>query len=210
MGSTALRAVALALLAAGCTSPLGGPPATPAGPAPSVETAGPRQLPNSASPGPSASPTEAGSAGPSPATATSGAEGAPGFTLAALDGRTISLGDQRGHPVWVAFWAPGCVSCEPTLLAMDELYREHKASGLSVIAVAVATDRATAEAYATALGLSYPVVLDGDGAVFLEYGALFLPAHYWIDGDGMIRDWAAGDVPPDVLADAVGRLVPSG
>lgn len=63
--------------------------------------------------------------------------------------------------------------------------------------------------YADEVGVSYPIVVDGDGKVANEYRALALPVHYWIDRDGVIRDWAYGELPPDALAASLETILPA-
>lgn len=46
----------------------------------------------------------------------------------------------------------------------------------------------------------YPLVMDVEGTVAERYQALALPVHYWIDRDGIVRDWAFGELPPALLA----------
>lgn len=131
---------------------------------------------------------------------------APDFALRDVKGRPVSLQGLRGRPVWLIFWAPGCVSCEPTLVEANLVQAENTASKLAVVSVPVYTDAAEAEAYASALALSYPVALDEDGQVFARYRAVTLPVHVWIDRGGIIRDWAQGEVPAEVMAAAVAKI----
>jgi hypothetical protein len=63
--------------------------------------------------------------------------------------------------------------------------------------------------YAGEVGVSYPIAVDGDGAVANEYQALALPVHYWIDREGVVRDWAFGELPPDMLAASLESILPS-
>lgn len=199
-------------LVAGCASgsPLGSrEPAAPPSPAGSPVTELDRP---SAAPSPAArsEPPATGQPAPSAPVGTEVGDRAPDFTLRDLKGKTISLAGLRGRPVWLMFWAPGCVSCEPTLLEADRLQAQNAArSELAVVSVAVYTFSEDAQWYASALDLSYPVALDEDGQVFTRYRAITLPAHVWIDRDGIIRDWAEGEVPPDLLAAGVERIVSS-
>jgi thiol-disulfide isomerase/thioredoxin len=55
------------------------------------------------------------------------------FTL--LDGRSRSLDDYHGQWVVVNFWAEWCSPCREEIPALNQLAREGKASGISVIGV---------------------------------------------------------------------------
>jgi hypothetical protein len=50
-----------------------------------------------------------------------------------------------------------------------------------------------------ALVVTCPLVMDLDGTVAASYRALVLPVHFRIDRDGVVRDWAFGELPPDVF-----------
>ena len=143
---------------------------------------------------------------PSAVVGTKVGDRAPDIALRDIKGKPVSLQALRGRPVWLLFWAPGCVSCEPTLVEANLVQAENAASKLAVVSVAVYTDPREAEAYASALALSYPVALDEDGQVFARYRAVTLPVHVWIDRDGIIRDWAEGDVPPELVTAAVAKI----
>jgi len=131
----------------------------------------------------------------------------PDFSLAAPDGRTVRLSDFRGHPVWINFWAPWCPACRTEMPRIEGLYQEHQADGLVVLGVAVQDSREAVVAFVDEVGATYPIVSDTDGRVAAQYGALALPVHYWIDHGGIIRDWAFGELPPDLLAASLERIL---
>jgi peroxiredoxin len=132
---------------------------------------------------------------------------APDFSLVAPDGRTVRLSDFRGQPVWINFWAPWCPACRTEMPRIEGMYQEHRADGLVVLGVAVQDSREAVVAFADEVGATYPIVIDADGRVAAEYGALALPVHYWIDRDGIVRDWAFGELPPDLLTASLGRIL---
>jgi len=133
---------------------------------------------------------------------------APDFALLAPHGRTVRLSDFRGQPVWINFWAPWCPACRTEMPRIEGMYQEHRADGLVVLGVAVQDSREAVVAFADEVGATYPIVIDADGHVAAEYGALALPVHYWIDHDGIVRDWAFGELPPNLLAASLQRIVP--
>ncbi len=83
---------------------------------------------------------------------------------------------------------------------LEGFFLEHEADGLVILGVGVRDSPETMRAYAGEVGVTYPIAVDGDGAVANDYQALALPVHYWIDREGVVRDWAFGELPPDLLA----------
>ena len=207
------------LVAAAVTLPLG--PSEPPlrshiSPSPSAATSNPLETAAAATmlpatPRPSATvtkpPRPAPKSSPSPAptleTGVAAGQVAPEFELHTPEGERVRLSDFRGRPVWINFWAPWCPASRTEMPRLEGFYLEHQAEGLVILGIGVRDSADGMRAYADDLGVSYPIVVDGDGAVADSYRALALPVHYWLDRDGIVRDWAFGELPPDVLASSL-------
>ncbi len=137
---------------------------------------------------------------PSPATGIEVGQVAPDFELQTPAGEPVALSDFRGHPVWINFWAPWCPACRTEMPRLEGFYLQHRDADLVILGVGVRDSADSMQAYAHEVGVSYPIVVDGDGKLAARYRAFALPVHYWIDSDGIIRDWALGELPPDLLA----------
>ena len=90
---------------------------------------------------------------------------------------------------------------------LEGFYVGHKGDGLVILGVGVRDSPESMRTYAGEVGVTYPIVVDGDGAVADGYQALALPVHYWIDRDGIVRDWAFGELPPDLLATSLETIL---
>ncbi len=90
---------------------------------------------------------------------------------------------------------------------LEGFFVEHQDDGLVILGAGVRDSPASMRAYAGEVGVTYPIVVDGDGAVANTYQALALPVHYWIDRDGIVRDWAFGELPPDLLASSLQSIL---
>jgi len=128
---------------------------------------------------------------------------APDFELRTPEGEHVRLSQFRGHPVWINFWAPWCPACRTEMPRLEGFHLEHEGDGLVILGVGVRDSPESMRAYAGEVGVTYPILVDGDGAVANEYQALALPVHYWIDRYGVVRDWAFGELPPDLLASSL-------
>ncbi|MBI3360074.1 MAG: TlpA family protein disulfide reductase [Chloroflexi bacterium] len=119
---------------------------------------------------------------------------APDFTLDTLDGATATLSAFRGQVVIVNLWASWCGPCRAEMPAIQELYVANRQRGLAVLAVngTFQDSEADARAFAQKYGLTFPILLDRDGAVSRRYLLRALPSTFFVDRRGIIRSVAVG------------------
>jgi thiol-disulfide isomerase/thioredoxin len=119
---------------------------------------------------------------------------APSFSLASLDGGTVTLADLRGKVVCLDFWATWCATCKAALPALDALARRPGLEDVRFLAVSIDRDRALAEKF---LAQQLPEraltpLYDPGGSLLARYGADGMPALYVIDRDGTVRHVESG------------------
>lgn len=119
--------------------------------------------------------------------------------LADLDGKPLRLGDFAGRPLWIVFWATWCTPCQQEASDIRAAYHAHQADDLVVLAIDVQEPAAAVRAYALSHGLDYPIGLDPTAAVMTLYGGRGLPAHFFLDGRGVIRDRYAGQLTGELM-----------
>jgi peroxiredoxin len=198
MATGALLIVALVLLPPATSDPTTSPRPSPT----RISTPSLGDLP-SATAGPTASPTV------SQATIGVGiGQVAPDFALQSLDGKTVRLSDFRCHPVWINFWASWCPPCRDEMPRLEGLYLSHAKERLVILGVAVRDSPADAAAFVKEVGVTYPIVLDVPGKVGDQYHAVALPVQYWLDRDGIVRDWSFGELPLDQYDPALAKILP--
>ncbi len=104
----------------------------------------------------------------------------------------------RGKVVLVDFWTYSCINCLrtlPYLKAWDEKYR---AQGLVIIGVhapefAFEKDQHNVEQAIRDLGITYPVAMDNQYAIWNAFSNKYWPAHYLVDAQGRIRHQHFGE-----------------
>ena len=126
---------------------------------------------------------------------------APDFTLQTLDGETVSLASLRGQAVLVNIWASWCAPCRAEMPAMQRVYEEYKDQGLVVLAVnsTVQDTAASAKAFIAEFGLTFPILLDVDGAATGLYQVHALPSSFFIGRDGIIVEVVIGGPMSETL-----------
>ena len=122
---------------------------------------------------------------------------APDLSGGTLEGRPLAMGQLRGKVVLVNFWATWCLECRQEMPALERLHRDLGGRGLTVVGVNAREAASAAGRYARELGLTFPLLLDVEGAINARYGVTGLPTTFLVarDGRGVAfaigpRDWA--------------------
>lgn len=109
-----------------------------------------------------------------------------------LNSPPLTPAQLRGKVVLVDFWTYSCINCLRSLPYVRAWAEKYKDQGLVVIGVhapefAFEKDPANVRKAVRDLGVTYPVALDNDRAIWRAFQNLYWPAHYFIDGRGRIR-----------------------
>jgi peroxiredoxin len=120
---------------------------------------------------------------------------APNVAFPGLDGRTVDLKDYRGKVVFLNIWATWCPTCREEMPSMEKLYRELKGEAFEILAVSVDTSGAkTVAPFMKAHKLSFPVLLDPEGAIAKPYGVTGVPESFIINKEGIIEKIVIGPI----------------
>ena len=135
---------------------------------------------------------------------------APDFELTTSTGETVRLSDLRGKPLIVNFWASWCEPCRYEMPAMQRVYQEYSGQGLEILAVN-STSQDTLQAaldFAAQQGLTFPILLDQQGAVSSSYRVQALPSTFFVRPDGVIQEVVVGGpISEALLRTRVERLL---
>lgn len=130
------------------------------------------------------------------------------FTLEALDGTDVSLGDYRGSVVLINFWATWCPPCRAEIPDIEQAYRTREDDGFVVLGVSVEQSRASVEPFVEFVGMTYPVLLDEMGQVYKMYRVPGLPMSILLDQDGVIQVRHIGLMTGAQLEDYLAQVLP--
>ena len=123
----------------------------------------------------------------------------PGLLSTSLPGATAWVNSQpltayqlKGKVVLVDFWTYSCINCLRTLPYIRAWAEKYKDSGLVVIGVHTPEfpfekDLANVQKAVHDLGITYPVALDNNYAIWSAFHNQYWPAHYFLDVHGKVR-----------------------
>ncbi|MSP13650.1 MAG: TlpA family protein disulfide reductase [Chloroflexi bacterium] len=161
-----------------------------------------------AAPGQSAAPATGGvSVGVEQAGVARKGAAPPTFSLPGVDGKNISLDQFKGHPLVINFWATWCSPCRYEMPFLQQAQDKYRDQGLVVLGVDVAEDPSLVGAFAKQFNLSFPIVVDGTGAVSNIYQAHAIPITYFVDKNGVVTDVHPGAMNESILKGFLSKIL---
>jgi peroxiredoxin len=121
----------------------------------------------------------------------------PDFELPDSSGKTVKLSEvlRDKKLVMVNFWATWCGPCRVEMPSFEKLYNEQKNSGFTILAIAEDKDRAKVDHYLEGKPVSFPVLLDQDGALAKQFKIESFPTTVLLDAEGKIQEVHEGVQP---------------
>jgi peroxiredoxin len=110
---------------------------------------------------------------------------APDFELLNLTGQSTKLGDLRGRPVLINFWATWCSYCLQEMPVIEKYY-ERYASDLTVLAVEVGDSADEVRSVVQENGFTFTILRDPDSQVFQKYRLDSFPVTFVLDPKGVV------------------------
>jgi cytochrome c biogenesis protein CcdA/thiol-disulfide isomerase/thioredoxin len=118
----------------------------------------------------------------------------------------------RGKVVVVDFWTYSCINCLRSLPYVEAWYSRYKDHGLVVIGVhtpefAFERNEDNVRRAVSDLGITYPVAMDNDYAIWRAFNNQYWPAHFFIDSTGRIRSHHFGEGDYDQSEQTIRQLL---
>ncbi len=133
---------------------------------------------------------------------------APAFTLVDLAGKKVSLGDFKGKPVVIDFWATYCAPCKLEMPWFEEFTAKYKAQGLVVLGVdqddSVGKDAVAQAAKRT--GVTYPILMPDKNISFSYKLGDYLPQTFFVDKNGKVVEEVIGGRSKDEIEADVKKI----
>jgi len=125
---------------------------------------------------------------------------APAFTLMDLQGKEWKLSDLQGKVVLLNFWASWCAPCLEEMPSMVSLNGTMPGEVFQMVTILYNDRPDYAQKVVDKAGATFPVLLDPDSEIAMQYGLTGVPETFIIDPEGILqqkfigpRDWQSMD-----------------
>ncbi|WP_026408407.1 TlpA family protein disulfide reductase [Actinomyces gerencseriae] len=145
-------------------------------------------------------------------------DAAPAFAGTDIDSRQVSLTELRGRPVWLMFVATWCTGCRTEMPDVRDAVTAH-GDDVQVVVVYVGESASAVRSYSDRVGNrggdhggsggdggGLTEVADQSQEISAAYGVMGVPSHFFIDGDGVVRETHVGLLGPDQMARSIEAL----
>jgi peroxiredoxin len=134
-------------------------------------------------------------------------EKAPFFELTDLNGNKVKLSDYIGFPTVITFWAAWNQVSADQVKIFDDVLLKNDNLLFKVITVNNQEDESVVRNFIKRGGYKIPVLLDEKGMIGELYKTRNLPATYFLDKNGVIRDVVVGILNEKMLIDKSEQII---
>lgn len=117
----------------------------------------------------------------------------------AADGR-VELGELRGSPVVLNFWASWCQPCREEAPILQRAWLRWGRAGVVFLGLNMQDLTDDAREFLEEFAIGYPTIRDPGKSVSLDYGLTGIPETYFIDSRGRVVAHTIGALSPRTLA----------
>ena len=129
---------------------------------------------------------------------------APPISIQSVDGKSITLAQFKGRPLYVNFFASWCEPCKLELPFIVKQYPDFK-SKVSFLGIDELESPARVTSFAKQMGIVYLIGID-PGPAGSSYEIQSLPKSIFIDKDGIVRAIWRGYITPTIFRQNMGII----
>lgn len=128
-------------------------------------------------------------------------------TFEMLDGTTASLGDYRGRPLVVNFFASWCVPCLAEMPGFERVHGQLDGE-VAFLGMNLQDTVEDGRRVVEVTGVTYDIARDPDGSILESFGGIAMPTTVFVDADGRVVDVHSGEISAGALAQRIDELLP--
>ena len=131
------------------------------------------------------------------------------FTLADLEGSSVTLHELIGQPLILNFWATWCAPCRIEMPHLQNTFQARQADGLLLLALNQDEAIPDIDAFYEEFGLTFPALLDEGTRTAKNYGVgRILPTTFFINAQGQITAVHRGPMTQEQIDGYLAQTLP--
>jgi cytochrome c biogenesis protein CcmG, thiol:disulfide interchange protein DsbE len=134
------------------------------------------------------------------------AETWPAVVRPALADGQVALGELRGHPVVINFWASWCVPCGKEAPLLRASARAHQGQ-VVFLGIDINDFKSDARRFLRKHKVNFVSLRDGAGSLQGRYGLTGVPETYYVNAAGRIVDHTPGELTRDDLVQGLSQAI---
>ena len=135
---------------------------------------------------------------------------APDITGTTLEGEQFSLSALKGNITVLNVWASWCAPCRAEAPVLEKVWKAQQGNDVRFIGLDTRDSDTSALAFIRRFGITYPNVIDRDGALQLRFSDTLppqaIPSTIVIDSDGYVAARVSGVVTIGSLSNLIERV----
>ena len=128
---------------------------------------------------------------------------APDITGTTLEGEQFSLSALKGNITVLNVWASWCAPCRAEAPVLEKVWKAQQGNDVRFIGLDTRDSDTAARAFIRRFGITYPNVIDRDGALQLRFSDTLppqaIPSTIVIDAEGRVAARALGKISESTL-----------
>lgn len=132
----------------------------------------------------------------------------PSFELEDVTtGDSIASSSFEGKSLLVTFWATWCPPCVQEIPSLIKLQNEYRENGFSVVAISVDQEKGVVQKMVNRKEINYPVMM-ADKSVTRDFGGVYgIPTSFLVSKKGTVVKRYSGFVPHSVLVKDLQQII---
>ena len=111
----------------------------------------------------------------------------PGFSLPTYDGGNDNWNNYQGKVTLVNFWATWCPPCVEEIPSLNQLAVRYRSREFKVVSIDYRENEQALRQFVQNIPVDFPILLDHDGKVALQWKVFSFPSSFLLDKQGVIR-----------------------
>lgn len=134
-------------------------------------------------------------------------EMAPPLVLDLIDGGVVKLDDLKGKVIMVDFWSSWCPPCLEEAPILSSVYTDYAGKDVEFIGIAIWDQPNPVISHINEFQIKFPVGLDREGKIAINYGLRGIPEKYFIDQKGNLARKFSGQISSDKLKEIIDGML---